>query len=145
MMKKLSVLAVALVLAACGSSSDPEKTATAKSTADDKGDFATVEVTVQGDKVTKISIDETKEGKSKKELGADYGMKSTSAKSGIGKEWNEQVEFLENYIVKNGLSKVELSDAGTAKNDDVLSGCTINIKNIVTTANQAVEDAKASK
>ena len=144
MMKKLSVLAVAFVLAACGSS-EKSKTAKAESAKDEKNDFATVEITVKGDKVEKITMDETKEGKSKKELGAEYGMKAVSAQKGIGKEWDEQIKFLEDYIVKNGLAAVKLDDAGYATGDDVKAGCTINIKNLMDTATKAAEDAKAAK
>lgn len=138
MMKKLSVLAFAFVLAACGSS-EKAKTGKAESAKDDKGDFATVEITVKGDKVEKITMDETKGGKSKKELGADYNMK---AKSAIGKEWDEQVKFLESYIVKNGVAAVKLDESGYPSADDVKAGCTINIKNLMDTATKAVESAK---
>ena len=60
--------------------------------------------------------------------------------SKIKKEWNKQVEFLEKYIVKNGIDKVELTDQGYPKNDDVLAGCTINITNLM----QAAKDAEAA-
>ena len=97
-MKKLSVLAVALLLAACSSgSSEPEKTGKAESAKSEKGDYVTVEITKQGDKVTKVSIDETyseKGDKTKKELKEDYGMKAATQgdSTKIGKEWYEQIE-----------------------------------------------------
>lgn len=139
-MKKLTVLlAMTMLLAACGSNSEPAKTGKAETAKDKKGDFASAEITVKGDDVEKISLDETKETKSKKEIGASYNMKE---KSPIKKEWNEQVDFLEKYIVKNGLDKVKLDDKGYPKNDDVLAGCTINIKNMMDAANSAKENAK---
>ena len=146
-MKKLSVLAVALLLAACSSgSSEPEKTGKAESAKSDKGDYVTVEITKQGDEVTKVSIDETdtEKGKTKKELKEDYGMKAATQNdsSKIGKEWYEQIESLEKYIVKNGVDAVELDEAGYPKNDDVKSGCTINIKNIMDTVKAADANAK---
>lgn len=129
-MKKLTVLlAMTVLLAACGGNSEPEKTGKGESAKDKSGDFASAEITVKGDDVVAISLDETKEGKSKKELGDKYNMKSQSKKA--KKEWYEQVEFLENYIKKNGLDKVEMNDAGYPVNDDVLAGCTINIKNLI--------------
>ena len=143
-MKKLSVLLTVFVLAAC-SSSEPTKTGEATSAKSDEGDYATVKISLEGDKVTSISMDETKGGKSKKELGADYGMKSTSEKTGIGKEWNEQVNFLVDYIVKNGLDAVKLTAEGKASENDVLAGCTINIKNMMYTANKAADTATESK
>ena len=36
--------------------------------------------------------------------------------SGIGKEWNEQVKFFENYVAKHGIEKLELKDNGKAAN-----------------------------
>lgn len=146
-MKKLACLfAAAVLLAGCGGGGSNE-TKTGKGTAENAdGLKTTVEVTMEGDKIKSVSIDETynKDGKdtTKKALGADYGMKETSAKMGIGKEWNEQAEFLESYIVKNGVDKITLDDSGKATNEDVLTGCTINIKPYVEAAKAAIEDAK---
>ena len=140
-MKKLTVLlAMTVLLAACGGNSEPEKTGKGESAKDKSGDFASAEITVKGDDVVAISLDETKEGKSKKELGDKYNMKSQSKKA--KKEWYEQVEFLENYIKKNGLDKVEMNDAGYPVNDDVLNGCTINIKNLMDAAKSAKDSAE---
>lgn len=138
-MKKLVVLmASVFMLAACGSSSETVK-GTAETAKDEKGNYASAAIELQDGKVVSIDLDEYKEGKSKKELGADYNMKP---KSKIKKEWNEQVEFLESYIKKNGLEKVELNDKGYAKNDDVLAGCTININSMMEAANTAAKNAQ---
>ncbi len=139
-MKKLTVLlAAVLMLAACGKTEESVK-GTGESAKNDKGDYATAEIELQGDKVVSISLDEIKDGKSKKELGSKYGMKNAGA-SKIKKEWDEQVKFLEDYIVKNGLDKVELTAEGKAKNDDVLAGCTINLTSMMEAANAAKVDA----
>lgn len=138
-MKKLLVLFASVVmLAGCGNN-EATKTGKAETAKDENGDYATAEITLKGDKVESITLDQTKEGKSKKELGADYDMKGSSP---IKKEWNEQVEFLEDYIEKNGLDKVELDEKGYPKNDDVLAGCTINISTLMEAANAAKENAK---
>ena len=140
-LKKLTLLlAMTMLLAACGGNSEPEKKGNVESAKDKNGDYATAEITVQGDDVVAINLDETKEGKSKKELGDKYGMKAASKKA--KKEWDEQVEFLENYIEKNGLDKVEMNDAGYPVNDDVLAGCTINVKNLMDAAKNAKDNAK---
>lgn len=139
-MKKALVLSVmTLLLAACGSQQAEPKTATAESPKDANGDYAKATVLVLDGKINDITLDETSQGKSKVELGTEgYNMKEASK---IGKHWHEQVEFLENYIIKNGLDKVELDNKGYAKNDDVLAGCTINIGNMIETAKTAEANA----
>ena len=65
-MKKLLVLFASVVmLAGCGNN-EATTTGTAKTAADENGDYATAEITLKGDKVESISLDQTKEGKSKK-------------------------------------------------------------------------------
>ena len=138
-MKKLLVLSLmAMVLVGCGSNAEPQS-ATKESAKDADGNYATATVEVTDGKITAISLDEITGGQSKKELGEDYGM---AVASKIGKHWHEQVEFLESYIVKNGLEAVELDDAGYPKNDDVLAGCTFNIGNLVNTAKEAEASLK---
>ena len=138
-MKKLLVLSLmAMVLVGCGSNAEPQSD-TKESAKDADGNYATATVEVTDGKITAISLDEITGGKSKKELGEDYGM---AVASKIGKHWHEQVEFLENYIVKNGLEAVEFDDAGYPKNDDVLAGCTFNIGNLVNTAKEAEASLK---
>ena len=115
-MKKLLVLSLmAMVLCGCGSNNTEPQTATKESAKDANGDYAKVTLEVTDGKITKIDLDETSQGTSKKELG-------------------------EEYILNNGLDKVELDGNGYAKNDDVLAGCTINIANMMQTA----KDAEAS-
>lgn len=125
MNKKFFLGALALVmLAGCGNAntgvdeegaaaSDAATTEDAKTTtAEIEHDGATTkaEVTKEGDKVTAVSIDEVdEEGLSKKDLGDDYGMKKAST---VEKEWYEQVEFLENYILENGVDSIKLNDEG---------------------------------
>lgn len=48
-MKKLTVLlAMTVLLAACGGNSEPEKKGNGESAKDKNGDYATAEITVQG-------------------------------------------------------------------------------------------------
>lgn len=139
-MKKLACLfAAAVLLAGCGGSGDTEKKGTATSPENDKGQAATVEVTLKGDDITAIAIDETYEGSTKKALKEDYDMKKAS---GIGKEWYEQAAFLENYIVEKGIDAVAIDESGYPTGDDVKTGCTMNVKTYLETAKEAVKAAK---
>lgn len=140
-MKKLSLLLAVFLLAACGGKET--LTGAAQTEANEKGEYSLAEVTLEDGKITKIYLDAVKGGKKKAaELGSDYNMKGNSK---IGKEFNEQMEFLQDYIVKNGLEAVTLGEDGKATNEDVLTGCTVNLKDIMAAAEAAVEDAKAAK
>ena len=128
-MKKLSVLLMVLALVGCSSNTAPvSKTGTGEVETD--SDKTTVTVTLEGDKLTAVSIDQANKA---------YNMKQASS---IGKEWFEQAEFLENYMVENNTTEIEMDENGKAVSEDVLSGCTIGIKDIVEAANQAVKAAK---
>lgn len=143
-MKKLACLfAAAVLLAGCGGGAAATKTGKAESQPNDKNQVTTAEVTMEGDKITKVTINDTYEqdGKAttKKDLKDAYGMKAASS---IGKEWWEQAEFLEKFIAEKGIDKVgELKD-GKATNQDVLAGCTMAIGSYVDTVNAAVKAAK---
>ena len=139
-MKKLTIAALALVmLTACG---PKVTTGHAETEIDSHGntEIVKVDVTLEDGKVTEITIDETYNAQTttKRELGADYGMKG---RSGIGKEWNEQVDFLQEFIVTNGVEAVSLNESGYPTGD-LAAGCTINITNLMSTVNDAIAAAK---
>ena len=157
-MKKLACLfAVAALLAGCGNNSDggddkdtntPTSTVTGEGTATNESNgetlTTTAKVTMDGDKFTSVEFDETykdSEGNdtTKKTLKDDYKMKSASE---IGKEWWEQAEFLEDYIEQNGVDGIELGEDGKATNEDVLTGCTMNIKPYVEAIKAAKDNEK---
>ena len=114
-------------------SGDEEKDPLAQSDAtvagvafDKDGKIVKVIFDVAQDKVNVVDgvVEVPTEFKSKKELGDDYGMRATSEQIGIGKEWYEQAEFLEDYFV--GMTADEV--AGVKADDaDVLTGATITI------------------
>lgn len=154
-MKKLlaSLFVASVLLAGCGGNdSSSTKTGEGTATSESQGETltTTAKVEMDGDKFTKVEIDETYKDRdgndtTKKTLGADYKMKDTSAKMGKiegGAEWFEQVKFLEDYIVKNGVDGIELGEDGKATNEDVLTGCTINIKPYIEAVKAAKDNAK---
>lgn len=134
-MKKLTVALLSMLLLAGCSSSEPT-IGTSETAKDENGNYASAEVVKKDGKIESITLDEYSSGSSKKELKENYNMKSNSS---IQKEWFEQVEFLEKYMVENGIDAVELTADGYAASDDVLAGCTINIKSMV----EAAKDAAA--
>nr|WP_300089727.1 FMN-binding protein [Sedimentibacter sp.] len=56
------------------------------------------------DKDLKVTTDRTAEVKSKKDLGADYGMVKASS---IGKEWFEQIEAFENWMIGKTMDEIK--------------------------------------
>ena len=139
-MKKLTIAALALVmLTACG----PKVTkGHAEKEIDNHGatEIVKVDVTLEDGKVTEITIDETYQGQTttKRTLGADYDMKKASP---IGKEWHEQADYLQTFIVENGVEAVVLNESGYPTGD-LTAGCTINLTNIIATVNDAIAAAK---
>ena len=140
MNKKLVAAGLAaLMLAACSNSSSSSDAGTSSeaTVTGSYGSETTAVLTKQDGKLTGVSIDVVDEsGNSKKDAKEDYDMKKASP---IGKEWYEQVDFLENYILEHGVDSVKLDADGYAESEDVKSGCTINLKDIM----EAVDEANA--
>lgn len=133
--KKIMLTGVCFCLCAC-SSNVLEGTGTHTNA---KGEVTTVQLKMDGETIKEVEIDETTSDTTKKKLGAEYNMRQAST---IGKEWNEQVQFLEQYIQKNGIDKLQLNDEGKATNEDVLTGCTIAIDGFLEAIQNAQETMK---
>ena len=80
----------------------------------------------------------------KKALGEDYGMRETSANIGViegGAEWYEQIEVLEEHILKNqGLDWIEWSNEEETETDSV-SGVTVTIDTYYAAVEMALNEA----
>lgn len=138
MNKKLlaAAMATAMLFVGCSSSNGGSEAKGTENTVTDEDITVTVTKDADG-KITDVNIDQFDEdGSSKKDKGEEYGMKKVS---GIGKEWNEQIEFLEDYMVENGIDAVTMDESGYADSDDVKTGCTINIAKYVEVAKKAAE------
>ena len=136
MKKIITLLALALTLAACGAkvtSSEYEYKYT-----DNKGTEQTifVDVTLEDGKIKEITIDETYGDSTKKQLGANYGMSAYGLK-----EWDVQIKHLETKLVGTD-GKIALDDKGFPTSTDVTSGCTIELTEIQKAILAAVADAK---
>lgn len=142
-MKKIVLMLLSLlVVTGCAAKA---KTGVAESAKDGEA-YVRVEVTVEGDKITSVNIDEfgatsldgSKSG-SKKSLGDDYSMKTYSP---IQREWYEQIKSLEDFIVANGVDAVETDEAGKVVNADLKAECTISVANYLTYVKEAQNNAK---
>lgn len=84
---------------------------------------------------------------SKKVLGDDYAMKSTSANMGVipgGAEWYEQAEKIEEKVIsEQGLDWVKWEDEANTKLDlDTISGVTISADSYINAVSNALKLAK---
>jgi len=88
-----------------------------------------------------ITTDLGKTFVSKKELGDAYNMRSDSP---IGKEWYEQAEALEKYVIGKTVDQVKgiSLDKGYPTDNDLTSSVTMNIAAIVSAIEKAVNNAK---
>ena len=83
-----------------------------------------------------ITCDASSEPKTKIELGDAYGMRKASS---IGKEWNEQMEALEQWCIGKTVEEVV---AGAADDVDLKAGCTVGIDSQLVALQKAAEAAK---
>lgn len=120
---------------------------------DDAGKITAVSFDIAQNKVgfdaTGALTDElTGEHPTKKELGDGYGMK---AASGIGKEWFEQAEALEDWCVGKTVEEVVTMptyDKGDGRHTqvpddvDLKTGCTIDMGSFLGALQEAADNAK---
>ena len=81
---------------------------------------------------------------SKMELGDDYAMR---AASGIGAEWFEQVEALEQYCIGKTPAEVQgiaLDDAGKATDADLIAGITMPLGDFISGVVAACNNARVN-
>lgn len=131
-MKASMVILIALLLCGCTEPAIRE----GEGTYTDSGkEVTTAKIKMQDGQLKEVELDQTSGDTTKKNLQENYHMKAASA---IGKEWNEQVQFFEQYVQNNGIDKIEIDDEGKAVNEDIKTGCTIRIDGFL----YAIDDAK---
>ena len=98
---------------------------------------------VQFDTAGKITSDVTAETQTKRQLGNNYGMRSVS---GIEKEWYEQADFIEEYIIgrtAEEIGGIALDDDSRALEvPDLTSGATIRFNVFQNAIVKAVQNAE---
>ncbi len=140
--------------------SDSTKAATADADGLAQADTTFVAVLVDGDGViqacridcvqTKIGF--TAAGELTTEVGATFDSKivlddayNMRMASPIGAEWDEQANFLADYVVGKTVDEVKgiaIDDGGKPTDADITTGCTMNIAEILTGVENAVANAK---
>ena len=86
----------------------------------------------------KIASDPAALVKSKKELGDQYGMK---AQSSLNKEWYEEIEALEKWLVGKTLSDITAMKITDGKADDLKASVTITVTDYIEAVKKAIADA----
>lgn len=88
-----------------------------------------------------ITTDLGKTFVSKKELGDAYNMRDASP---IGKEWDEQAEALEKYVIGKTLTEIKgiAIDGGYPTDEDLTSSVTMKIDDIINAIEKAVNNAE---
>lgn len=89
-----------------------------------------------------ITTELSKKFVSQKELGDAYNMRAASP---IGKEWYEQAEALEKYVIGKTIDQVKaiaIDDHGYVTDEDLTRSVTMNIASIIKAIEKAVSNAK---
>lgn len=136
-MKKLIIICAAFLLCGCSQAEVKEGEGTYTNS---KGEVTMAKIKMQDDQLKEVEVDETTKDTTKKTLKENYQMKAASS---IGKEWNEQAQFFEQYVQKNGIDKITLNDEGKAENPDILTGCTIRIDGFIEAIKNAQDTLKS--
>ena len=95
---------------------------------------------VEFDENMVLTTDAGGEFKTKKELGSDYGMVKAST---IGKEWFEQAQALEEWMVGKTVDEItgmKIEDGKTAE-EDLVSSVTVGVEDYLAALEQAWEEA----
>ncbi|WGU93610.1 FMN-binding protein [Paenibacillus dendritiformis] len=98
----------------------------------------TLDITVKDGKIAEVNWDAVNKegGKTKKELGEEYGMK----KAGSELEWSEQAKKMEDELIaKQDPAAIAVKDDGT---QDAISGVSIHVVGFVKLAEEALASAK---
>ncbi len=96
-----------------------------------------VSLTMKDGKITEISIDEITGDSTKKQMGESYQLPETAVDT-----WINQIQHLENYILNHDVNQIQTDAQGKAVDEDLLSGCTIQIDNYLKTVRKAMSEAK---
>lgn len=101
-----------------------------------------VQTSINFSKEGKLVTDIKTEFKTKKELGADYGMAKAST---IGKEWNEQVDAFAKHVTGKTLEEVKgiaINEKTAPTDAELAASVTISVGGYIAAIEKAVNSAK---
>jgi len=101
-------------------------------------DIDSVQSKIAFTKDGKVATDPATMVKSKTELGDEYGMKKSSS---LNKEWYEQIEELEKYLVGKKLADIEGMKLTDGKADDLKTSVTITVTDYLEAVKKAIANA----
>jgi predicted small secreted protein len=101
-------------------------------------DIDSVQSKIAFTKDGKVATDPATMVKSKTELGDEYGMKKSSS---LNKEWYEQIEALEKYLVGKKLADIEGMKLTDGKADDLKTSVTITVTDYLEAVKKAIANA----
>jgi hypothetical protein len=87
----------------------------------------------------KLAGDPSVPTRTKKELGDEYGMKKASS---LNKEWFEQIDALEKWLVGKTLSDIENMKLTDGAADDLKTSVTMTVTNYLEAVKKAIANAK---
>jgi len=96
-----------------------------------------VSLTMKDGKITEVSIDEITGDTTKKAMGDQYKMSDSAIDT-----WANQIAFLEKYLLEHDVNEIQTDENGKAEDQDLLSGCTIQIENYLKTVRKAMNEAR---
>ena len=99
----------------------------------------TQQTTVKMNNTGVVTTDVTAAFPTKVEKGDAYGMRATSESVGIGKEYNEQIDGLEQWLI--GKTVADFKAAIEGKDETLLAVATITLDTYVTAIEKAVNVA----
>lgn len=159
----IGLMIVMGLLVACGGSDTPKNSASAQvgvasiqnSKMSDDSETVTFETIVAGvamvdDKLVYVNVDMSEQKAvaeaekivaavemTKKDKGLDYGMKGASEATGLGKEWFEQIEAIQEALI--GMNKAEV--VAYFAGEEILSSATIYVGDLEMTILKAIDNA----
>ena len=151
-MKKCLIYFMCLLLCGCACSKTPSATPapsptpssepSMKKAVDITGEetqfgIPIVSLSMKDGKITELSIDEIYGESTKKQMKDSYQLPESAVAP-----WTDQIAYLEDYIIKNDIQKIQTDDNGKAVDSDLLSGCTIQIESYLKTVRKAMNEAK---